>query len=370
MLFAYAYKVLVFLVSSTPGDTSLVVTTMNRLATDIGRESFNKVTVSIDYAGPYLTTPAALGCTGDSTRDHIKIRDYAAAQAQAAGIDLSRYAHFISWPSGSVSPGCLPAGQSGGIGWTTALGNDLGKTASAGMTFLPLGWSPPVPNIVAHEFTHGYGSALISVMPHVEALTCAGATAYPPYSQSPLINPSCVSGATPQEMDALGGRPPKDADWTFSTAVFNENAVYKDFFGWLAPDDVSKILITSPGTYTVDLYPSDAPSTSPGHSYAIKIPLGAPFNPTQSYYLEYRTEAHLGVAPGHAAVPGVYLYLNDTSAKGVPNTYLLKIGNDPNNLEGIRALALDAPVQLTTNASARVIDANASYARVVVTVTP
>ncbi|HEY0707123.1 MAG TPA: hypothetical protein VGG33_10005, partial [Polyangia bacterium] len=320
-------------------------------------------------AGPYVGSPATIGCNwGDG--DQRKVRDYAAAKAAAAGFDLGDYAHFILWPSqdfwsGTTTTSCQLANNHGTLSSPSEW--NLPVTWGAGMTYFTYGWSAQNPLLLMHEFLHSHGPRGIG---HTSRLTCSGTVAYPPYAGSAFFNPGCSFGEDiPAALDPQGAGV-RDYDvWSDTTETPNAIAPHKSYLGWYGWDNVIYYPTTAPpGDWSYEIYANDAPTTVPGGPYVIQIPLPAPNPNTSFYFIEYRAQAQLGKAPGHAATPGVFLTLGELNADVLGA--VIKIGNNTNNSNGLTPLALNTKIQLTPKIYMKVQSINGTTARIYLRVDP
>src|SRR5262249_22069278 len=106
------YRTLVLLMSQSPHDTSYALSTLDDLAADVARMSYDRVCLSYDIR-TYQATATEIGCTGAGS-DMIAIASYGVGRSIADGLDTSNVEHVILMANSDLQPGCFVGGAQGG----------------------------------------------------------------------------------------------------------------------------------------------------------------------------------------------------------------------------------------------------------------
>jgi alpha-tubulin suppressor-like RCC1 family protein len=391
-LFRYEYKVLVLMVSrvfqaSWPG----VEGSMAKLTSDIGRMSFGKVVLGVDYAS-YVANQALFDLCAQTTDPDVqadRIKQWVLDQAYAAGIDLSRYLHFVIQPNSDLQPtfdpqpNCIPRGNTGDFTNVTVTSTPV-TLANVGVykaRMALFGTDGDFSRFIhAHEFLHGYGSSQVG---HNQIAACTvGTTAYLPRSDhTALTNPDCRDGygQLVSPMNVMGISPGRIAE---TDLRFNENGVYKDWWHWTPPDAVQQVPLPM-GTYTYNLYPADDSTTLAGQTYGVKVDVRGPVPASyeQAFFLEYRKQAPQGAVngiPDYTTRPGVYVYLRERLTNHLTQTPVayslraVKVGqlDHPDFVQGVSTLPTSGVIELETGVTVELISISPSYATVRVQIYP
>lgn len=115
----YTYDVLVLAVAKANTDNlGFMMAEVPEMVGHLARLSYGKLRLKVDAApSTYLATAADLGCTNDLQQDPRRVLNFALARAAASGLNLSRYAHLITWFDYDLVSnfGCDLTGASGGM---------------------------------------------------------------------------------------------------------------------------------------------------------------------------------------------------------------------------------------------------------------
>ncbi|KKP32549.1 MAG: hypothetical protein A2312_01765 [Candidatus Staskawiczbacteria bacterium RIFOXYB2_FULL_32_9] len=317
----------------------------NELYSHIRNMSFNRASLDVTYAGPYVGDIE--NCSGLLQGPHIE--RYAINRAFRSGVDVQKFANFVIVRNYDfVGDDCNDMPRGSYIENMTYDGGVLtgGETISSRPTPFSQDNFGIDTGTAIHEFLHSYakGGGHSFVLDCYKDLSNKENTQVPFYydgDETISANKYCVR-IGPAVIDANGGIAPDP---------ININSIAKLQYGWLKPSNM--LTINNSSVSNINLKPIDLLSpTNDIQMVTVPIP-----NTTKAYVINYRSSnVHSG--------PGIYVYLMpDVNNLVYQDQYLL-------NIAGYFADELGNLFSAPLKSGIAVIDSKMNFSVEVVGITP